>query len=140
MWMLIVVREANAAKKDVVVPAAVTKKELPTRQGSGYGRMTLQEPLAASVAKSRTGSPKIVSEEGSTSGTPARSSSDLTRLESNGFTKENEPSSPTSEAPNRSASPAQIETTASDVKDPPSRTETPDIQEILADESIPPTP
>lgn len=98
--------------------------------------MSLQERLAASLAKSRSASPKTVLEEASTVISPSRSSTDIVQVESNGTTKANGPPSPIrTETPQLPASPIRkevpplIETT-----DVPSRTETPDIPVILTDE------
>jgi TATA element modulatory factor len=121
-----VVREAGNVAKREVTPV----QSKPT-SSSGLGRMTLQERLAASIAKSRTGSPKTPGEEGSTVVTPARSSGDTSRIESNGTIKENIPSSPIRiETPKLPVSPIQSQTPITELKDIPSRTETPDIQVI----------
>src|SRR5438552_1055333 len=74
-----------AAKKDVITPV---------QSKVAAGRMTLQERLAASIAKSRTGSPKIVTSSEDVAISSVRSSADLTRMESNGLNKENGSSSP----------------------------------------------
>jgi hypothetical protein len=127
---LMVARDAaNAAKRDA--------GNAPSRVGSGSGRMTLQERLAASVAKSRTGSPKIGSEEGSL-GTSERSSGDHVRSESNGVVKDDEGVVPEQIEQEITSSPTQIDAPALEVKDLPSRTETPDIQVIPGDDPTTP--
>lgn len=121
----------------------VAKREAPPVQSkptssSGLGRMTLQERLAASIAKSRTGSPKITTpgEEGSTAVTPARSSGDTSRIESNGTLKENIPSSPIRiETLKLPASPIRSQTPVNELKDVPSRTETPDLLVIPGEDA-----
>lgn len=123
--------------------AIAPKKEVPIVQSKlvatvGSGRMTLQERLAASIAKSRTGSPKTVSDEITT---PARSSGDLSRVEFNGALKTNGPSSPVqSETPQLPSSPVRKDIPAvPEVKDLPSRTETPDIPMIQPEELVSPS-
>ena len=112
----------------------------PSRTGSGSGRMTLQERLAASVAKSRTGSPKIVtSATDEMPGEGVKISGESMR-ESNGLGKENGSvetvSIETPDIPLRTETPA--------IREPlelPSRTETPDLQAIPGDEeSTQPSP
>jgi TATA element modulatory factor len=131
-WVrLMVARDAaNAVKRDV--------GNVPSRVGSGSGRMTLQERLAASVAKSRTGSPKIGSEEGSL-GTSERSSGDHVRSESNGVIKDDESVLPEQSEQEITSSPTRIDAPALEVKDLPSRTETPDIQVIPGDDPTTPS-
>jgi TATA element modulatory factor len=96
--------------------------------------MTLQERLAASIARSHTGTPKISAGEDSGTITPVKSSSDLPQTGSNGLGKENGTASPiqldTLQLP---ASPVRNETPASDIQDLPSRTETPDLPVIQGD-------
>ena len=130
--LLIIVREAANVTKRETTPVLSKNSN-----SGGLGRMTLQERLAASIAKSRTGSPKITTpgEDGSTAVTPARSSGDTSRIDSNGTLKENGPVSPTRiETPNLPASPIRIETPVNELKDVPSRTETPDLEVIAGDD------
>lgn len=123
---LIVAREAAAiaAKKEVI---PVQSKGVGGGGGGAAGRMTLQERLAASIAKSRTGSPKNGS--GDDVGiSPVRSSGDLTRMESNGLSKENELASPTRiDTPKVSISPVRNESPTVEFNDLPVQTETPDL-------------
>ena len=108
---------------------------IPVQSKGSSGRMTLQERLAASIAKSRTGSPKIVTSSEDVGISPVRSSSDLTKIESNGLSKENGSKSPVqTEAPKSPTSLVRNETPALEVNEVPSRTETPDLQAISADE------
>ena len=127
---LMVAREAAAV--------AATKKDdvVPVQSKAAAGRMTLQERLAASIAKSRTGSPKIVTSNEDVGISSVRTSGDFTKMESNGLSTENGLSSPVrTEAPKLPVSPTRNETSALDIYDVPSRTETPDLQVISADES-----
>jgi TATA element modulatory factor len=121
---LILAREAAAiaAKKESV---PVQNKSLGSGGGAA-GRMTLQERLV-SIAKSRTGSPKIATGEDLGIST-VRSSGDLTRMESNGLSKENGMTSPVrTTTPKLSSSLVRNESPAVEVTDVPSRPETPDI-------------
>lgn len=105
--------------------------------------MTLQERLAASIAKSRTGSPKIVTptEEGAGEA-DIRTSGELTG-EANGVVKENGPFEPVrTDTPDVPVSPVRTEIPAvQDSWEIPSGTETPDLQAIPGDnEAIEPPP
>ena len=125
---LIVAREASLA---------ATKKDTQNKN-VGAGRMTLQERLAASIAKSRTGSPKAgASEEAGTT-----NAEDGGEANSNGVLKVSVPSSPVrTETPKLPVSPVKLEAPTIDVKeDTPTRTETPDISVIPPTESTPPPP
>ena len=122
--------------------APTTKKETPDVQTKsttslGMGRMTLQERLAASVAKSRAASPKTVADETSAAATPARSSSDTSRLESNDNAKTNGRASPVrSETPQLPASPVSKEAPIlPETTGIQSQNETPDIPVILEDDA-----
>ena len=125
---LIVAREASLA---------ATKKE-PQNKTGGAGRMTLQERLAASIAKSRTGSPKAGA-PGETGTTPTEEGGE-TNL--NGVLKVCVQSSPVgTETPKLPVSPVKVESTAIDAEDDaPSRTETPDISVIPPRGPTPPPP
>lgn len=108
--------------------------------GGSSGRLTLQERLAASVAKSRTGSPKssTQAEDGSNMITPVTSSGDLKKLDTNGVVKEKGSSSPArTSTPKVPTSPISKDIEALDTKDPPSRIDTPDIPVIFGEELLP---
>ena len=129
---LILAREAAAAAKKEIIGSEKSRNT-----GGSSGRLTLQERLAASIAKSRTGSPKIATagEEGSLAITSAPSTTDLSQIESNGVGKESGPPSPVrTRTPTVLLSPAREEPETSASKDAPSRTETPDIPVIPGDE------
>jgi TATA element modulatory factor len=131
----IVAREAAAAVKKDAPPVQI-------KQGGGVsGRITLQERLAASIAKSRTGSPKIVTTSEDVAVTTVQSSGEPQQMESNGSIKESgsNPSLPTDthEVPTSST---RIEAPTSEVNDVPSRTETPDLPIVPADNSTVPNP
>lgn len=114
----------------------------PARQSSvgslGGGRMTLQERLAASIAKSRTGSPVVGSPKKSDEQllegmSRSSSSSELARLETNGLgSKDVVPGSPIrTDTPREPLSPDESPVKdvmdVSEAKPLPVRTETPDI-------------
>lgn len=123
------------AREPAVVAAAKKDGVIPVQSKGTAGRMTLQERLAASVAKSRTGSPKIVTSNEDAGISPVRYSGDLAKIEPNGLSNENGLRSPVqTETSKLPTSPVQNETPALEVKEVPSRTETPDIQAISADE------
>jgi TATA element modulatory factor len=104
--------------------------------------MTLQERLAASLAKSRSASPKTVVEEGSAATSPALSTAEVSGTESNGIVKTNGPVSPVrGESPQLPASPLQKEAPpVIDTSDIPSRSETPDIPVPPEEETQPHPP
>jgi TATA element modulatory factor len=103
-------------------------------------RMTLQERLAASVAKSRTGSPKTVmsgDEGGTSSVVSTRDSGEITALDVNGSPgKTNGSISPVGSPPplQLPASPVKVDVSVLEDKDIPLRTETPDLQVITGEE------
>jgi TATA element modulatory factor len=138
---VIVAIARDAAKlKDAITPPGV---QAPSRTGSGNSRMTLQERLAASVAKSRTGSPKIVTSATEDSTGESVKISGESMRETNGSGTENGSVETvqieTSDVP---IIPVRTETPA--IREPlelPSRTETPDLQAIPGDEeSTQPSP
>src|SRR5208282_2298057 len=95
--------------------------------GGAAGRMTLQERLAASIVKSRTGSPKIATGKDVGIST-VRLSGDLTRMDSNGLSKENGMTSPVrTTTPRLSLSLVRDESLAVEATDVQSRPETPDL-------------
>ena len=109
---------------------AAAKKDGQNKNVGAAARMTLQERLAASIAKSRTGSPKT-GETGTSIGEEGGEGN------SNGVLKVSEPSSPVrTESPKLPVSPTKIEVESAE--DVPSRTETPDISVIPPSDSIPP--
>ena len=98
--------------------------------------MTLQERLAASIAKSRTGSPKA----GAAGEMGSSTVEEGGEWNSNGVLKVSVPSSPVrTETPRLPVSPTKFEGLSVEaVEDIPSRTETPDISVIPPTDSIPP--
>jgi len=132
---VITAREAAAqaaAKKENAGPG------VPGKPSMSGGRMTLQERLAASIAKSRTGSPVGSSKKSEEQQGISRSSSsvELPKMEMNGLgSKDGMPGPPVRaetpkvpSSPLRDDSPAMIEVKdVSDAKALPVRTETPDI-------------
>lgn len=125
----------NIVARETAATARKDTSPVQTKTGGGFsGRMTLQERLAASVAKNRTGSPKVVITSEDAVVTTVSSSGEAQRLESNGSIEENESNtSPRTDTTEVAASSTQIEVSASEVKDLPPRTETPDIPIISAD-------
>ena len=106
------------AAREAAAAVAAKKEVVPVQSKGNTGRMTLQERLAASIAKSRSESPKLVNEDVGFS--LVRSSGDITRMEPNGMSKEIGFTLPVrTETPKISGS-----------LDVPSRTETPDLQVI----------
>jgi TATA element modulatory factor len=112
---------------------AAAKKDGQNKNVGAAARMTLQERLAASIAKSRTGSPK-------TGETGTSTLEEGGEGNSNGVLKISMPSSPVrTETPGLPVSPTKIEVSSVEAaEDVPSRTETPDISVIPPADSIPP--
>jgi TATA element modulatory factor len=129
----------TAARKENVVSGSLARAS--PMGPVGGGRMTLQERLAASIAKSRTGSPVVGSPKKSSDEPPqqgiSRSSSslELEWVETNGLGSQD--AMPGSlirtDTPRAPSSPSRDESPAVEVKDVPEaktlpvRTETPDI-------------
>src|SRR5271156_1175225 len=119
----------------------------PNRSGSiANSRMTLQERLAASVAKSRTGSPKtgMSGDEGSTSiVSSTRDSGEVTAVDLNGLLgKSNGSISPTGSPapPQLTASPVRADAPVLEDNEVPPRPETPDLQVMTGEEIISQSP
>jgi hypothetical protein len=118
---------------------AAAKKDGQNKNAGAAGRMTLQERLAASIAKSRTGSPKA----GAVGETGTSAVEEEGEGNSNGVLKVSVPNSPVrTETPRLPVTPTKFETlgVVEAVEDVPSRTETPDISVIPPTDSIPPLP